>query len=228
MKIEEAFKVLPKFYNIKFGDLKNHEMLAEPIDLASIKKNKGFAGQFLERLLGLTLSNQIRDFDNGELKTNKSYPDGKPMETMAITQVGRQFDELFYSDKKFHETHLYQKIESILYVPAVKGNKEEEWYFLPAYYLDLRDNGSLKNILDNDFELIKEKVHNLMNDTEDGMLHTVSGQYIQIRTKDSKPYHPIYSQYLGRNVSNKGFAFYFKKEFMIAIQEKSIPSIAIL
>ncbi|WP_300393818.1 hypothetical protein [uncultured Psychrobacter sp.] len=223
MKIEEAFPLLLDLYNIEFGILKNHSKLEKPIDLSKLKGNKGFAGQFLEKLLGLKLSSNKLDFENGELKTNKSKPDGSPMETMAITQIGTQFDDLFYNDKSFHETHLYHKIESILYVPAVKGEKEEDWYFLPAYYLDLKDNDALKKILDDDFETIKAKVQAMM-DTGDGMLHTANGKYMQIRTKDSKPYNPIYSKKLGRKVSDKGFAFYFKKEFMQAIQDGVLPS----
>ena len=108
-------------------------------------------------------------------------------------------------------------------MPAVKGEKEEDWYFLPAYYLDLKDNDALKKILDDDFETIKAKVQAMM-DTGDGMLHTANGKYMQIRTKDSKPYNPIYSKKLGRKVSDKGFAFYFKKEFMQAIQDGVLPS----
>ena len=46
------------------------------------------------------------------------------------------------------------------------------------------------------------------------MLHTANGKYIQVRTKDSKPYHPIYSEKYGREISDKNRAFYFKKEFM--------------
>ena len=34
-------------------------------------------------------------------------------------------------------------------------------------------------------------------------LHTVSGKFIQIRTKDSKPYTPIYSNVYGREISDK-------------------------
>lgn len=223
MRIEETFPLLPSLYNVKFGILKNHPNLKDPIDLAKLKGNKGFAGQFLEKLLGLQLSNSKLDFENGELKTNKSKTDGSPMETMAITQIGTQFDDLFYNDKSFHDTHLYHKIESVLYVPAVKGEKEEDWYFLPAYYLDLKDNDALKKILDDDFETIKAKVQAMM-DTGDSMLHTANGKYMQIRTKDSKPYNPINSKKLGRNVSNKGFAFYFKKEFMQSILDGVLPS----
>ena len=45
-------------------------------------------------------------------------------------------------------------------------------------------------------------------------LHTANGKFIQIRTKDSKPYHPIYSNTYDRIISDKNRAFYFKKEFM--------------
>ena len=45
-------------------------------------------------------------------------------------------------------------------------------------------------------------------------LHTAGGQFIQVRTKDSKPYTPIYSQKYGRYISDKNRAFYFKREFM--------------
>ena len=54
MKIEEAFPLLPSLYNVKFGILKNHPNLAVPIDLTKLKGNKGFAGQFLEKLLTKT------------------------------------------------------------------------------------------------------------------------------------------------------------------------------
>lgn len=44
----------------------------------------------------------------------------------------------------------------------------------------------------------------------DAMLHTANGKYIQIRTKDSIPYHAIYSRKYDRIVSDKNRAFYFK------------------
>ena len=60
----------------------------------------------------------------------------------------------------------------------------------------------------------------MQNDIEngDGYLHTSSGVFMQIRTNDAKPYKPIYSNKYGKIISNKNFAFYFKKEFMIHIQ----------
>jgi DNA mismatch repair protein MutH len=37
---------------------------------------------------------------------------------------------------------------------------------------------------------------------------------VQVRSKDSKPYHPIYSNHYGRYISNKNHALYFMKSFM--------------
>ncbi len=71
-----------------------------------------------------------------------------------------------------------------------------------------------------DFDNITRK---MVLDVEegDGYLHTSSGEFIQIRTKDSKPYSPIHSEKYGRYVSNKNFAFYFKKEFMTQLLRTS-------
>lgn len=52
----------------------------------------------------------------------------------------------------------------------------------------------------------------------DGFIHTSSGKHIQIRSKDSKPYHPIYSDIYKRNISDKNYDFYFKKQFVIDIR----------
>ena len=51
------------------------------------------------------------------------------------------------------------------------------------------------------------------------MLHTTSGKYLQIRTKDSAPYHPIYSKIFNRYVSDKNFAIYITKEGIKALNE---------
>ena len=62
-------------------------------------------------------------------------------------------------------------------------------------------------------------MNNQLSASKSTMLHTVNGRFIQIRTKDSKPYTPIYSQKYGRIISDKNRAFYFKKEFMYYIKE---------
>ena len=55
--------------------------------------------------------------------------------------------------------------------------------------------------------------------SKDGLIHTSNGTHIQIRSKDSKPYHPIYSHKYGRYVSNKNHAFYFQKQFVYDVRK---------
>lgn len=53
--------------------------------------------------------------------------------------------------------------------------------------------------------------------SKDGMIHTVNGKYLQIRTKDSKPYHPVVSAEYGV-ISNKGRAVFHKKDYLNHLQ----------
>jgi DNA mismatch repair protein MutH len=69
------------------------------------------------------------------------------------------------------------------------------------------------------YSICKQLVENI-NNSNDKFIHTANGKYIQIRSKDSKPYHPIYSSVFKRNISNKNHAFYFKKEFMEYVKSK--------
>ena len=68
--------------------------------------------------------------------------------------------------------------------------------------------------LETDYYDICDKLNDQLCRSNSATLHTASGKFIQIRTKDSKPYHPIYSTLYNRIVSDKNRAFYFKKEFM--------------
>lgn len=78
---------------------------------------------------------------------------------------------------------------------------------LPKYY-------KLAQQLEADYYNICDQLNQQLSESSSATLHTVSGEFIQIRTKDSKPYHPIYSGIYGREISDKNRAFYFKKEFM--------------
>lgn len=73
---------------------------------------------------------KLTDFDDGELKTNKAKNDGMPDETMFITQISRDFDNLFFDDKAEDNNRLFTKINTLLYLPVVKVSKNpNEWYF---------------------------------------------------------------------------------------------------
>lgn len=214
MKLIEAVEEIKKVIGIPFKTLYKIE------ELEGIKIAKGNTGKLLEKIIGLPPGNTLRDFEDGELKTNKCNAIGMPLETMFISQISSRFDELL-NDVNFENSWIYQKIDKLLYVPVVKVSENpDDWYFLSYKLIEIDKGSELFNQLEEDFEVIKAKIKRDLF-INDGFIHTSSGKYIQIRTKDAKPYNPIFSKKLNRFISNKNFAFYFQKKFMIDIQNKA-------
>lgn len=216
MKLEEACNRFNRLAGILFGDL------FSPADMNMIIINKGKTGQLLELSLGMNLSSTNLDFDDGELKTNKCDAAGNPRETVFITQISSIIDELI-QERPFEQTHLYEKISNILYVPVCKDGDPKNWMFLPSIHIDLASPrfSELRNIWRNDYYSICRQLKRHIETSPDGFIHTSNGQHIQVRSKDSKPYHPIYSSTYGRYVSDKNHAFYFQKQFVYDIRRMS-------
>ena len=99
--------------NQAFGNLFSTEQMSDII------RNKGRSGQLLEKALGLANTNVNRDFEDGELKTNKCDASGKPLETIAITQISSHIEDLINA-VPFENTWLYEKISNMLYIPVCK------------------------------------------------------------------------------------------------------------
>ena len=213
MKLKEAQGKIIKLCNISFSEIFTDD------DFKTIIKNKGKTGQLLELALGKKLDSFNIDFEDGELKSNKCDANGKPLETIFITQIASVIDELIQK-KKFEETHLYEKINNMLYVPICKVGDPRTWMFLDAIHIDLTDKrfSSLLDIWKEDYYSICEQLKNHIETQKDGFIHTSNGTHIQVRSKDSKPYHPIYSNTYGRYVSNKNHAFYFQKQFVYDVK----------
>ena len=215
MKLEDSLPILSKCCNKKLSILFNEL----PIDL---KINKGHVGQLLLQYIGLGLDNKLLDFENGELKTNKSDKNGLPLETMFITQISKNFDDLICNNNFFF-TNLYKKISNLVYLSVCKESKIcADWYFVNCYHIVLKNELKLMKQLEIDYYSICEQIKKNIN-TGDNNIHTANGELIQIRSKDSKPYHPIYSNKLKRYVSNKNHAFYFKKSFMLYVIKNFTP-----
>lgn len=214
MKLKDAQKMILEICNIPFSDLFNED------DFKIIIRNKGKTGQLLELALGKHLDNANLDFEDGELKSNKCDAKGKPLETVFITQIASIMDELI-TEKPFEETHLYEKINNMLYVPVCKAGDPHNWMFLDAIHIDLKKSeiSSLLDIWRNDYYSICRQLKEHIETSEDGFIHTSNGRHIQVRSKDSQPYHPIYSNIYGRYVSNKNHAFYFQKQFVYDVRE---------
>lgn len=211
MKLIEAQKLIDKLAYIPFKEYLSPEQVQDAMMII----NKGKTGQLLELTIGLNLSNTTLDFDDGELKTNKCDRTGKPLETMFITQTASIIDELL-SRRRFQETKLYKKIQRLLYVPISKDGSPAEWMYLTPIQIDLSlpKYAMLAAQLEEDYYDICDQLNAQLSKSSNATLHTVSGKFIQIRTKDSKPYHPIYSDSYNREISDKNRAFYFKKDYM--------------
>ncbi len=209
MKLAIAKERIEKLANIPFKDYLNEEQYH------NIILNKGRTGQLLELTIGLNLSNTTLDFEDGELKTNKCDHTGKPLETMFITQTASIMDELL-DRRPFRDSKLYKKFQNILYVPISKDGNPSEWMYLPCIQVNL-SNPLYHNLalqLEEDYYTICDTLNEQLQMSNTATLHTANGKFIQIRTKDSQPYTPIYSQKYGRIISDKNRAFYFKKDFM--------------
>lgn len=214
MLLEEAKLKLDNLVGKDFKEIFTED------ELKDIIRNKGKSGQLLEIALGLKNTSATLDFEDGELKTNKCNLDSKPLETIFITQITAIIDDLI-TNKNFYETHLYKKLKNILYVPVAKEGNPEKWQFLQPIHIQL-DNPifeSIKKQLEDDYYSICKQLVTHIETSEDGYIHTSNGKLIQIRSKDSKPYHPIYSKTYDRYISNKNHAFYFKRDFVAAIKE---------
>lgn len=214
MKLKEAQEKIIQICNIPF------EELFDETDFPMIIKNKGKTGQLLEMALGKKLDNSNLDFEDGELKSNKCDANGKPLETVFITQIASVIDELI-EQRPFEETHLYEKINNILYVPVCKEGDPHDWLLLDAIHIDLTnpDFSSLLKTWEEDYYSICRQLKEHIESSKDGFIHTSNGTHIQVRSKDSKPYHPIFSKYYNRYVSNKNHAFYFQKQFVYDVRK---------
>lgn len=219
MKILDAKNKIEKILNKKYCDIS--------IEFDQI--NKGDAGQILERYLNIFPGNKTLDFEDGELKTFKCKIINNeiiPMETMAVTSISKNNIDS-YLNFEYQHTPFYKKMSSVLIVPVVKHKDgidlfPEEW-FIPLVFLLNRDSDiNLYSRLQNDFEKIIEQIK--INNS----LHTYNGNndYLQIRSKDSKDkfgnYHAVISPITNIQYSNKNYAFYLKKTFLLEILKKAI------
>ena len=157
----------------------NFEELPKP------RKNKGVRGQLLEIALGIPNSSKLTDLVDGELK---SFTKG---ESVAVTQLRHTLPEIF-NNTPFNKSKLGIKIARTLYVAFDRQNN----------FLGTATHTETNPLIESDYNEICDYIRNTKT------LHTFTGsnKVLQIRTKDSKPYHPI--TWKGQQLSNKGFAFY--------------------
>ena len=178
MKLRDAQDKILRICNIPFSELFTEA------DFETIIKNKGKTGQLLELALGKKLDSFNIDFEDGELKSNKCDRNGKPLETVFITQIASVIDELL-EERPFQETHLYEKISNMLYVPVCKEGNPRDWMFLDAIHIDLSrpEYSEFLDIWEDDYYSICRQLKEHIETSSDGYIHTSNGTHIQVRSK---------------------------------------------
>ena len=160
------------------------------------KKNKGWAGMEVERLLGRAQdSKQEPDFGTFELKVVPVVRDilgrWSVKETMAITMINPKN----VIEMPFEHSHLLDKLTSLLICARVFVNEQDDSsLLLKAGGFDLGD-GEMFRVAQADYELVRKTLR------EGGELTGWMGNFVQPRTKGP-----------GKGV--KTFAFYARTGFV--------------
>jgi len=166
-------------------------------------KNKGSRGQLLEIALGVPNSSDLKDLEDGEIKT---FTVG---ESIAATQLKHCLSEIIEDSVSFDDSKVGQKLKQTLYVGFTRNNDyvgceilNEETH--PEHYQELRE----------DFDYICQKIRYAWNTEVE--LNTITGPngLLQIRTKASKTNgHYVPLRFAGVTLKDKGMAFYLCGQF---------------
>ena len=213
MKLQEGFDKLVKYEKKPLKDILTADQLTQLRG-----PDKGQSGKLIEKLIGLSNTTKTLDFEDGELKTNKCDKDGTPQETIAITQFTNP--DVLLNPCTFIETAVYKKLANVVYVFICKDGDVNDWFIHTVKHVDFTapEHADILQQMRDDYYHICNTADTHIAADVNNTLHTLNGQYLQVRTKDSKPYHPMYSEKYQREVSDKGRAFYLQRHFLQTIQ----------
>jgi DNA mismatch repair protein MutH len=164
-------------------------------------ENKGWAGLVIERYLGLPQnSRQAPDFGSWELKVVplRSDSEGKlrVKESMAITML----EPAEVLSSKFEDSHLYDKLRSMVVVSRIYESPRELRSLLHAAAEFDLDDPKIRRQVASDYDAIRGQIRAGGVDSVTGDL----GQLVQARTK-------------GRGHGSKTRAFYARAVFVAHI-----------
>jgi len=168
-------------------------------------KNKGGRGQWVEKELGLDLSSDLLDFDDGEGKT---FKEGEPI---AVTSLLHCLDEVFDRSISFSESKVGKKLKNVLFVKFDKKTGK----FVDSLVTNVESHRDLYYKLSQDYNDVCEEIRRYYDNKED--VHTINGRngYLQIRSKDNPKkdgsYKPLV--YNGQQVYHCKMAFYLRNKF---------------
>jgi len=144
------------------------------------RENKGWAGLVIERYLGLPQnSRQAPDFGDWELKVVPLRKDSagnlRVKESMAVTMI--EPTEVLANN--FQDSHLYDKLRSMVVVSRIYESREEVHSLLHAAAEFDLDNRSVHDQVAADYETIRTQIRERGIDSVTGDL----GKLVQARTK---------------------------------------------
>ena len=207
MLLEDALKLICALEGKPLGSISTPDII-----------NKGSVGQIIERAIGVDLSSDLLDFENGELKSNK-FLAGAPAETLAVTQIGHILNEI-HAEISWPKSSVLKKITSFIFLPIHKDSPNpDKWIVGRAVHFSEKSYPAQYKKLGSDYEQIGTEIRKVLAGS--GSLHTTNGshEYLQIRTKDSKDksgsYHPV--RFQGRALSDKNYAFYLRPHFLNSV-----------
>ena len=176
----EREQALARIKELIGKDLRN---LANTYDITVFRegrKNKGWAGQVIERYLGLPLSSaQAPNFGSWELKlcSLKYLRDGSLTikETMAITMI----DPYNVANTEFENSHLLTKLRKAVIAARIWIRQKEESSILHSVVTFDLGNSEVYDQVREDYDTVRNTIINEGFDALTGKM----GVYIQPRTK---------------------------------------------
>ena len=93
-----------------------------------------------------------------------------------------------------------------------QGENWKEWYFDKPIHISLESHPKLYSKFEEDYIYISKKMREVISNSS--MVHTTNGPnyFLQIRTKDNKPYRPL--EFNGKILSTKQHAIFFTSRFI--------------
>jgi len=173
------------------------------------KKNKGWAGQTIERFLGLALnSSRSPNFGSWELKVislkHKSPTVLKVKETMAITMI----DPIEVAAKEFEDSHLFNKLQKIVVVARVFEGQSESCSLMHSVTSFDLDHPEIYTQVKADYDRVRDTIKN------QGFVKLTGKMGVLVQPRTKGPGHGSISR-----------AFYARKSFVAHIlgEGYSIP-----
>ena len=179
-------------------------------------KNKGARGQLLEIALGVPNSSDLKDLEDGEIKT---FTVG---ESIAATQLKHCLSEIIEDSVSFDDSKVGQKLKQTVYVAFSRNND-----YVGTEILNEETHATHYQELREDYEFICEQIRTAFErgveldqlgfvNRKGKASHTITGpnKLLQIRTKASKTngrYVPL--RFAGVTLKDKGMAFYLCGSF---------------